>query len=328
MALVSVLLPNYNNALYLTDCLTSLCNQTFKDFDVFFIDDCSKDNSISIAETFTMLDLKIIRKDANTGIVDTMNEGLKRISSKYIVRMDGDDISTPERFQMLVDFMETHPEIGVCSSDIETFGATKEKWIFERDPKMNQAKLIFGHGIGHASSIFRTKVLKENCIQYVDKFWRLEDYYLFYSLKKLTLTTSIPGFYYRYRIENYNNNPEIWEKKKIAYKRFYEMIFSDLKLPIDEKALEIHLQLNGLTPVTYNLKEYQRHRLALISSNEASGVFPKNELQRVLDQALTKTCFKLIALKKVSFFNLISYFAKDKSLFRYYLSVRWFGRGK
>ncbi len=157
MALVSVLLPNYNNALYLTDCLTSLCNQTFKDFDVFFIDDCSKDNSISIAETFTMLDLKIIRKDANTGIVDTMNEGLKRISSKYIVRMDGDDISTPERFQMLVDFMETHPEIGVCSSDIETFGATKEKWIFERDPKMNQRKRIFVKEFGNPQSFLEPK---------------------------------------------------------------------------------------------------------------------------------------------------------------------------
>ena len=323
MALVSVLFPNYNNAPYLRECLDSLLAQQFQDFVVWFVDDCSTDNSVEIVASYKNDKFRIIRKDFNSGIVDTMNEALKRIDTKYFIRMDGDDISTPDRFRRLVEYMEAHPGIGVCSSDIQTFGSENEAWIFERDPEMNKARLIFGHGIGHASSIFRTSVFKENNLVYESQFWRMEDYLLFYRLKNLTLTTSIPGTYYHYRKGDYNTSTEIWNKKIQEFRRFYAMIFSDLGMPFGDKDIEIHLEMNRIIPVSRQLSEYKQHVEKIARANARNMIFPGKELKLVLTASLRNVCYKLIQEKKAGFGELVPHFLKSGALFRYYFMMRF-----
>ncbi|MBK6526920.1 MAG: glycosyltransferase family 2 protein [Crocinitomicaceae bacterium] len=105
---LSVLLPNFNNAPYLRECLNSLYNQTFQDFVIYFVDDCSTDDSIEIALSYPQNKMIILRKDKNSGIVDTLNLGLDQITSKYFIRMDGDDRSHLERFEKMVGYMEPH----------------------------------------------------------------------------------------------------------------------------------------------------------------------------------------------------------------------------
>ncbi|MBK9193318.1 MAG: glycosyltransferase family 2 protein [Crocinitomicaceae bacterium] len=61
MSLVSVLLPNYNNAPYLRECLDSLRDQTFKDFTLVFVDDCSTDGSVEILNEYKELKLHVIK---------------------------------------------------------------------------------------------------------------------------------------------------------------------------------------------------------------------------------------------------------------------------
>lgn len=317
--LVAVLLPNYNNAPYLKEALDSLFAQTFQDFEIIFVDDCSTDDSIKVARSYNDSRLKIFENDQNLGIVGTMNRGLEEIKSKYIIRMDGDDISTPDRFEKLVNFMEKHSEIGVCSSSIQTFGEDTTLLEFEQDPKKNKANLIFGHSIGHASSIFRSGLFFENNLRYEDVFWRMEDYLLFYRLKDLTLTTCIPDVLYLYRKGEYNASHEIMDKKRKEFYRFYQFIFDEMGYKCTDREAKLHVQLSRREEPSEQYELYREHIDRLILTNQKSGIFPADEFRLRLEQALDSLTFKLIDLGKISFRDVFKLNKQRKGLVKYYL---------
>ncbi len=315
---ISVLLPNFNNGPFLREALDSLFNQTHQNFVIYFVDDCSTDNSIEVAESYQDPRLVIIKSERNAGIVATMNKGLAQIETEYFIRMDGDDISTPDRFEKLINFMENHPEVGVCSSDIRMFGKEDLLLSFERDPFVNKANLIFGHAIGHASSIFRTTVFKEHHIVYRDLFWRMEDYDLFYQLKEVTLTTSIPGEYYHYRRDTYNDNPEITARKNIEFRKFYTEVLKDLGLPVNDKSLRIHLELNNREIPSYRLRDYKNHIISIRKANNEVEIYPKRELEIVLEKYFSKFIYRLIGQKKVRFIEIFGLLWSSPQAVKYY----------
>lgn len=302
---VSVLLPNYNNGPYLKEALDSLFRQSYQNFVIFFVDDCSTDDSLEIARSYKDERLKIIEKDKNSGIVDTLNKGLALIDTPYFIRMDGDDISTPDRFEKLIHFMELNPEIGVCSSDIQTFGKDDVLFEYERNVEMNKANLIFGHSLGHASSIFRTAVFKEFGITYRDLFWRLEDYDLFYQLKDFTSLVSIPGAYYLYRRDTYNDNPEIATRKNEEFRAFYKVVLTDLGLKPTDEHIAKHLQLNNRETPSFSIRDYTNYLAEIEKANQQTKIYPKEALNEVCAKFLHKMVYRLIGFRKISFWEVL-----------------------
>ena len=140
---VTLLIPNYNNALYIEACLESIQKQTYRDFKILIVDDGSTDNSVDLIEQFPDDRIELIKKTPNSGIIDTLNIGLDAITSKYMIRMDGDDLMRNDRIEKLVEFMDSHPEYGVCGSAIQEFGLSDKKLFYEVNPSINNANLIF-----------------------------------------------------------------------------------------------------------------------------------------------------------------------------------------
>jgi glycosyltransferase involved in cell wall biosynthesis len=318
---LSVLLPNFNNAPYLRECLNSLYNQTFQDFVIYFVDDCSTDDSIEIALSYPQNKMIILRKDKNSGIVDTLNLGLDQITSKYFIRMDGDDRSHLERFEKMVGYMEAHSDVAVCTSNIETFGIELEKICFSTDPLVNKANLIFSNPVGHPSSIFRTNVLKKNGVRYQNDFWRMEDYQLFYSMKNFAKYTCLPEFLYFYRRGSYNLNDEIRDRKIAVFKKFYKMIFDELGFSHNEIDLNLHAELGGASIPSHRIAQYEAHINRLLSSNLNSNIFPQKELEDRLKASLHKICFVSVELGNMSLLDVYR-MRKAKGLLRYYLSTK------
>lgn len=315
-------MPNFNNGPYLKEALDSLFNQTYSDFMIYFVDDCSTDNSVSVASMYDASRIRIIQKHENSGIVETMNIGLKLIDTTYFIRMDGDDISTPDRFQKLVDFMDAHPEIGVCSSDILMFGDENKVQEYGRDSNFNAANLIFGHSIGHASSIFRTSVLKDNQISYHNDFWRMEDYHLFYQLKDVTKVISFPEVLYHYRRGVYNNNPDIEAKKIDAFKLFYQMVLEDLGLESSPDHVAMHLQLTKRVKPTFHFSAFKNHVREIERANREKKIYPVAELEVVLDRYLVGLIYGLIDQKLISFWQVLPFFGKINGLRNYYFRIK------
>ena len=95
---ISVIVPMYNVEKYLKLCITSILDQTFKDFELILIDDCSTDKTLEVAESFTDSRIKILRNEKNLGNPGLVrNVGIDAAQGDYIVFCDSDDvISTKE----------------------------------------------------------------------------------------------------------------------------------------------------------------------------------------------------------------------------------------
>jgi glycosyltransferase involved in cell wall biosynthesis len=105
--LVSVIMPVYNSERFLEESISSILKQTHSDFEFIIINDGSTDNSLKIIKKFLKIDNRIILiNKKNSGIVESLNEGIKISRGKYIARMDSDDYSLPKRIEQQINLME------------------------------------------------------------------------------------------------------------------------------------------------------------------------------------------------------------------------------
>lgn len=108
---ISVIVPVYNVEKYIANCLESILAQTFKNFEVVLINDCSPDNSRQIAESYLEKfagRLKIYDNEKNLGVSLTRNKGLKISSGEYIFFIDSDDLITPTALEEMHKLMKNY----------------------------------------------------------------------------------------------------------------------------------------------------------------------------------------------------------------------------
>ncbi len=115
MALISVIVPVYNTALYLRRCLDSLAAQTFSDLEILIVDDGSTDKSAQIADEYaTAFDnFRVIHK-ANAGLPQARKTGVEASTGSYIGFVDSDDWIEPDMYQALMSLAETSKADIVC----------------------------------------------------------------------------------------------------------------------------------------------------------------------------------------------------------------------
>lgn len=197
---ISVLMPVYNCALYLVEAVESILNQTFTDFELIILDDCSSDNSAEIAKSFT--DKRIIYhcNETNLGLANNLNVGLHMAKGKYIARMDGDDISLPDRFQTQIDFLESHPDIDLCSCGLQMFGTENTIWVRESDPEAVKITMMFYSPVLHATSVWRKDSFEKHQLYYDQETFPAEDYDLWSRAIFYCRLVNIPQVLYKYRI--------------------------------------------------------------------------------------------------------------------------------
>lgn len=104
-------MPVYNGERYLSEAVDSIRNQTLADFEFVIVNDGSVDRSADMLAYYAKQDRRIhVIHQANGGIVSALNVGLARCDAPYIARMDADDISKPNRFEVQVAHLDKHLE--------------------------------------------------------------------------------------------------------------------------------------------------------------------------------------------------------------------------
>ena len=117
MPVISVIMPVYNTKeKFLREAVESILNQTFTDFEFIIINDGSDSITEDIILSYKDLRIKYLKNEQNLGIVQSLNKAVKTAKGKYIARMDADDISMPHRLEKQYEFMENHPQCGVCGT--------------------------------------------------------------------------------------------------------------------------------------------------------------------------------------------------------------------
>ena len=118
---ISVVMPAYNAENYIREAIDSILAQTFRDFEFLIIDDGSTDHTVEIIRSYSDSRIRLYQNERNMGVAATLNRGLDLARGEYIARMDADDISLPERFAKQAAYMDAHPDVAVCGSNIILF---------------------------------------------------------------------------------------------------------------------------------------------------------------------------------------------------------------
>ena len=186
-ARISVIMGIYNCAPTLAEALDSLLAQTCQDFKVIMCDDGSCDNTVEVAQEYVDRypgKFFLIRNEHNMGLNYTLNHCLEYADTEYVARMDGDDISLPERFEKELGFLDTHPDIAIVSTPMIYFD---EQGDFRRggggDRYPSADDFVHGTPFCHAPCMVRREAYEAVGGYSVDKhLLRVEDYHLWFKM--------------------------------------------------------------------------------------------------------------------------------------------------
>ena len=163
---ISVIMSVYNGEDYLAETLDSICNQTFKDWELIAINDCSKDNTLNILDKYAAEDerIKVHTNEVNLRLPASLNKALSLAKGKYVARMDADDICLADRFEKQFKFMEENPDVALSSCRFMTLknGVVSSGGCGGRcDNESVKASLLLTNPILHPGVIAKTEVMKE-----------------------------------------------------------------------------------------------------------------------------------------------------------------------
>ena len=176
MALVDIILPNFNKEKYIKETIDSILNQSFKDFNLFIIDDNSIDNSVKVIEKYSDKRIKFIKLKKNKGVYFCRNFGMRISKSKYISFIDADDYWDGNKLKNQISFMEKF-SYKFTYTDYVPFKSKNNIKVFKK--KINVIKEFDLKRFIYDSSIAMSTVIINRSILKNTKFKKLkicEDY--------------------------------------------------------------------------------------------------------------------------------------------------------
>ena len=158
--LISVVMPVYNTAKYVSDAIYSIVAQTYPHFEFIIVDDGSTDGTVEIIRKFASKDTRIrLISLPHGGWPRAANAGIMLAQGKFIARMDADDVALPERFSIQLAWMQK-TGVDICGSCIKRFGAEDGLIWFPETHEAIRHELLFRVGILHPTMIIRADILK------------------------------------------------------------------------------------------------------------------------------------------------------------------------
>lgn len=272
---VSVVVPVYNGAAFIVECLESVIHQTYRDFELIVIDDGSTDETANIVRAFNDSRIRFIQNSTNLGLIATLNKAFELSRGKYIARLDADDIALPERFAIQVQHMELNQNLAMLGTAYFPLkqGIASAVTLATGKGKI-QANMLFNSCFAHPSVIIRKAALTGRESAFNPAYPHAEDYELWSWLMRNHEVENIaePLIYYRIH-ENQISKRKQDEQRATAQKIRTELL-QWLDVPFSENDFLFHQQLAENT-IDWTANTYERaiahiHIILLAAQKNAS----------------------------------------------------------
>jgi glycosyltransferase involved in cell wall biosynthesis len=277
--LVSVLMTAYNREKYIAEAIESVLNSTYKNFELIIVDDCSTDNTVSIAKTFLIRDnrIKLYVNEKNLQQFPNRNKAAAYASGKYIKYLDSDDRLYDWGLEYCVELMEKYPKAGMgifqAHNNVDEEYLVPEEAInkhFFRNPFLN---------IGPSGTILRREAF-ENIGRYNPNYGVPSDMYFNIKIASFFPVAILKKEFFFYRE---HEGQEI--KNRFSYLlNNYPYIRDILKLP------------------ELPVKEYRRTELLL----KAKRSFLKECLRSIKDTGKIKPAYQAFQHSQMNFKDVLS----------------------
>jgi len=180
LPLVSILLPIHNAENTLSECIDSILQQTYLNFEIIALDDGSTDRSVEVLNSYTDERIKLYRCRHN--YIRNLNRGLSLCNGKYIARMDADDKMCNRRIEKQVEILEKYEQVDVCCSVMKSLGVKEEiKYGFNGILPNLKVLLLRGNFLSHPTMMFRKSLFLRG-FRYKKDYIYAEDYKLWVDL--------------------------------------------------------------------------------------------------------------------------------------------------
>jgi len=226
--LISIIIPCYNQAEYLSETLESVLKQSFQDWECIIVDDGSPDNTGEIAQEWCKKDsrFKYLKKE-NGGLADARNYGIKHSVGIYILPLDSDDIISNDYTSEAINILNHDIGVKIVYSRAMMFGEMEGEW--DLLPYSYQNELFIRNCI-HCSGIYRRKDydktggyntnMKQGWEDYDfwlsllepnDKVVKIDKFHFYYRTKKISMRTEIDeNIEHQLRLQIFKNHIDVY----------------------------------------------------------------------------------------------------------------------
>ena len=292
---VTVLMPVYNGEKYLTEAIDSILNQTFTDFEFLIINDGSTDNSETIILSYDDSRIRYEKNETNLKLITTLNKGIELCKGKYIVRMDADDISALDRIEKQVEFMEKHPDVGLCGTWFERFDKTGKKGAAKYAPDHDVIcyKHLYQLHLSHGTAIFRKSILDKLNFRFDKEYAHAEDYDLFTRMALETKLANLPFVGYAVRHHQNEVSVKFGNIQRANSLRVRKRLFDLLDTESDEKVLIAFEELNHQNYQSIDLSDEQTKKMleSLVLGNQNTNYIKTDYFENQIKYLWLNYCY-------------------------------------
>lgn len=309
--MISIIVPVYNTAKYLPECLDSILNQEYGDLEIILVDDGSTDESLKVCEKYAEIDNRVIvYHKENSGVSDTRNFGLSRANGEYISFCDSDDVIKPELYQLLYETMiQQGVDRVVCGyaylyEDGHTVyskprladGRYDADYIL---PKMIDDGTMSGFLFsGVYNSLFKKKIIYDNNLHFESDIKYNEDslfsFKYMLSSQSIYSLQSLPTYLYRQHSNSSTSRRTVGDKYAPLRKALCDMKLSDL--PID---FELQMKRRTVTEALWQILDIS------VKQHEREAV---RDIRAILNSEEVKKCLDVISAKELNQYKRYYYY--------------------
>lgn len=169
--MVSIITPCYNSANFLADTIESVLAQTYSDWEMLIVDDCSTDGSYEIAESYAKKDsrIKLLRTEKSSGSpVRPRNIAIENAKGRYIAFLDSDDLWLPGKLEAQMKIFAEHDDTAIAFSYYEKISETGERSerVIVSPSKVTYRQLLKGNVIGCLTGMYDTDKVGKIALEY------------------------------------------------------------------------------------------------------------------------------------------------------------------
>jgi glycosyltransferase involved in cell wall biosynthesis len=271
-----------------------MLEQSFTNFELIIVDDCSSDRSSEIIQSFDDQRISYIRLDKNSGNYSARNAGIRMARGKYICMMDADDISLPGRLHKQVQYLEKHKNIGCVGALSEVINEEGLKMGFINRPlpyPLLKVALLKDNYVTQSTLMVRAGLLMKHNLKYNESFRYSGDYDFVVRLAEKFAVCNLNEILVQYRI----HPAQISTAKRPEQVTVADFVrkeqLQQLGVSFNEQELALHLQLmKGGYIEDDDLINCEKWLNKLYESNSEKSVYNDKCLfkffQEILDQAV------------------------------------------
>lgn len=212
---ISIIVPIFNEELYLEQCLNSLINQTFSNIEIICVNDGSTDGSIEILENYHEIDSRIkIISQKNYGVSAARNNGINHAKGEYILFVDADDwldLNTCD--ELYVNAISNDSDIVLFNSVKEDENDSIGQLMYFPDIQIIDynnftfdynfdKKLLLNNNFSVCSKLFKTTFIREHDLKFYGKLFEDISFHVI-SISKANRLSYHPSLFYHYRVCNH-----------------------------------------------------------------------------------------------------------------------------